>query len=131
MKANRNICTWKPTLLFLPRDSLPCGSKVYKYTLTVVNFPIQYKEAEPPTSKYSAKVVKPFQLIYKRSPFAWLQMLQAYPGHEFMGSVSQEMEKHKTLIRDQAIVERFNRTLAERLFIHRYAMEILLPAGSL
>ena len=31
--------------------------------------------------------------------------------------------------RDQAIVERFNRTLAERLFGHQYAVEMLLPEG--
>jgi len=31
--------------------------------------------------------------------------------------------------RDQAIVERFNRTLAERLFGHQYAVEIKLPEG--
>jgi len=45
------------------------------------------------------------------------------------------MESHKTNIRrgraeihrDQAIVERFNRTLAERLFGHQYAVEMLLP----
>ena len=54
-----------------------------------------------------------------------------------MGSVTQEREKHKTYIprgrtkihRDQAIVERFNRTLSERLFGHQYAMEMLLPEG--
>ena len=64
-------------------------------------------------------------------------MLQVDPGREFMGSVTQEMEKHKTYIRrgrtkihrDQAIVERFNRMLAERLFGHQYAVEMLLPAG--
>lgn len=47
-----------------------------------------------------------------------------------MGSVTKEMEKHKTYIRrwrtelhrDQDIVERFNRTLAERLFGHQYAV---------
>jgi len=51
-------------------------------------------------------------------------MLQVDPGREFMGAVTQVMEKHKTYIRcrhvnihrDQAIVERFNRTLEERLF---------------
>ena len=51
--------------------------------------------------------------------------------------MTQEMEKHKTYIRrgrteihrDQAIAERFNRTLAERLFGHQYAVEILLPEG--
>jgi len=62
-------------------------------------------------------------------------MLQVDPGREFMGAVTKEMEKHKTYIRrgrvdihrDQAIVERFNRTLAERLFGHQYAVEMLLP----
>ena len=34
-----------------------------------------------------------------------------------------------TAIDDQAIVERFNRTLAERLFRHQYAAEIRLPEG--
>ena len=62
-------------------------------------------------------------------------MLQVEPAREFMGSVTKEMENHKTYIRrvrteihrDQAIVEHFNRTLAERLFGHQYAMEMLLP----
>ena len=47
------------------------------------------------------------------------------------------MENHKTYIRrgrteihrDQAIVERFNRTLAECLFGHKYAVEMVLPSG--
>ena len=64
-------------------------------------------------------------------------MLQVDPGREFMGAVTKEMEKHKTYIRrgrvdihrDQAIVERFNRTLAERLFGHQYAVEMRLPEG--
>ena len=54
-----------------------------------------------------------------------------------MGAVTQEMENHKTYIRrgrvdihrDQAIVERFNRTLAERLFGHQCAVEMRLPEG--
>ena len=51
-----------------------------------------------------------------------------------MGAVTNEMEKHRTNIRrdkvdingDQAIVERLNCTLAERLFGHQYAFEIRL-----
>ena len=47
------------------------------------------------------------------------------------------MEKHKTNIRrgqpdlhrNQAIVEHFNCTLAERLFSHQYAIEMVLPEG--
>ena len=49
-----------------------------------------------------------------------------------MGAVTKVMENHNTFIRrrrvnihrDQAIVERFNRTLAERLFGYQYAVEM-------
>jgi len=124
-------------LLFLPHDRLPRGRKVYKYALTVVDVARRYKEAEPLTSKDFTEVAKAFQTIYRRSPLTWPQLLQVDPGREFMGSVTKEMENHKTYIRrgrpeihrDQAIVERFNRTLAERLFGHQYAVEMLLPSG--
>ena len=64
-------------------------------------------------------------------------MLQVGPGREFMGSVTTAMENHKTYIccrcteihRDQAITEGVNQTLAERLFGHQYAVEMLLPSG--
>ena len=54
-----------------------------------------------------------------------------------MGSVSQLLEKHSFQVRrgrvvihrDQRIGERFNRTLAERLFGHQYAQEMRLPSG--
>ena len=124
-------------LLFLPHHKLPRGRKIYKYALFVVDIASRYKEAEPLTSKDSAEVAKAFQSIYRRSPLTWPQMLQVDPGREFMGSVSKDVENHKTYIRrgrteihrDQAIVERFNRTLAERLFGHQYAAEMLLPEG--
>jgi len=124
-------------LLFLPHDKLPRGRKVYKYALTVVDVASLFKEAEPLTSKDFAEVAKGFQTIYRRSPLTWPQILQVDPGREFMGSVTKEMENHKTYIRrgrteihrDQAIVERFNRTLAELLFGHQYAVEMLLPSG--
>jgi len=106
--------------------------------LTVVDVASRYKEAEPLTSKDSAEVAKAFQSIYKRSPLTWPQLqLQVDPGREFMGSVTKEMENHKTanrrgrpeIHRDQTIVERFNCTLAERLFGHQYAVEMLPPSG--
>ena len=123
-------------LLFLPHDKLPRGRKIYKYALTVVDVASRYKEAEPLTSKESDEVSKAFQKIYRRGPLKWPQLLQVDPGREFMGAVTKEMANHKTAIRrgrvdihrDQAIVERFNRTLAERLFGHQYAVEMRLPS---
>ncbi|KAL9950199.1 hypothetical protein ACROYT_G042670 [Oculina patagonica] len=124
-------------LLFLPHDKLPRGRKVYKYALTVVDVASRFKEAEPLTSKDSTEVAKGFQTIYRRSALKWPQMLQVDPGREFMGAVTKEMENHKTNIRrgrvnihrDQAIVERFNRTLAERLFGFQYGEEMNLASG--
>ena len=54
-----------------------------------------------------------------------------------MGSVSQLLAKHSVQVRrgwvdihrDQGIVERWNRTLAELLFGHQYAQEMRLPSG--
>ena len=105
------------------------------HALTVVDVASRFKEAQPLTSKDSAEVAKAFQTIYTRGPLKWPQMLQVDPGREFMGAVTKKMEKHKTSIRhgrteihrDQAIVERFNRTLAERLFGYQYAVEMRLP----
>ena len=124
-------------LLFLPQDKLPCGRKVYKYALTIVDVVSCFKEAEPLTLKNSDEVAKAFQTIYKRSPSIWPEMLQVDPGRELMGAVTKEMENCKTYIRrvranihrDQAIVERYNSTLAERLFGHQYAIEMRLPEG--
>ena len=124
-------------LLFLPHDKLPRGRKVFKYALTVVDVASRYKEAEPLTSKNSDEVAQGFQKIYKRSPMTWPELLQVDPGREFMGDVTKLMENHKTRIRrgrveihrDQAIVERFNQTLSERLFGYQYAVEMRLPEG--
>ncbi len=122
-------------LLFLPHDKV--GRKTYKYALTVVDVASRYKEAEPLPSKESKEVASALQRIYKRSPLTWPNLLQVDPGREFMGTVTPLLAKHKTGVRrgrvdihrDQAIVERFNRTLSERLFGHQYAQELLLPEG--
>ena len=105
-------------LFFLPHDKLPRGRKVYKYALTVVDVASRYKAAKPLTSKESEEVSWGFARIYRRGPLKWPQLLQVDPGREFMGTVTKTMENNKTAIRrgradihrDQAIVERFNRT---------------------
>ena len=122
-------------LLFLPHDRV--GRKTYKYALTVVDIASRYKEAEPLTTKGAAEVADALSRIYKRGPLTWPKMLQVDPGREFMGAVSQLLASHNVEARrgrvgshrDQGIVERWNRTLSERLFGHRYAQEMRLPVG--
>ena len=124
-------------LLFLPHDKLPHGKKIYKYALTVVDVASRYKAAEALTSKESDEVARSFAKIYRRGPLKWPQILQVDPGREFMGAVTKAMENNKTVIRrgrpnihrDQAIVERFNRILAEKLFGFQYAVEMNMPSG--
>ena len=117
-------------LLYLPHDRV--AKRTYKYALTVVDVASRFKEAEPLTSKGAAEVAEALSRIYKRSPLKWPKLLQVDPGKEFMGAVSQLLAKHSVSVRrgrvdnhrDQGIVERFNRTLAERLFGHQYAQEM-------
>ena len=108
-------------LLFLPHDRV--WRKTFRYALTVVDIASRYKEAEPLTSKTAAEVADALNRIYRRSPLKWPKLLQVDPGREFMGAVSQLLAKNGVKIRrgrvdihrDQGIVERWNRTLAERL----------------
>ena len=123
-------------LLFLPHDKLPRGKKIFKYALTVVDIASRFKAAEPLTSKDSSEVSKAFRKIY-RGPLKWPKILQVDPGREFMGAVTEEMKGHDVRIRrgnvnvhrDQGIVERFNRTLSERLFSFQYSQEMNLKSG--
>ena len=111
-------------LLFLPHDRV--RRKTFRNALTVLDVASRYKEAEPLTSKTAAEVADGLARINKRSPLRWAKLLQVDPGREFMVSVSQLLAKHTVqvrrgrvdILRDQGIVERFNQTLAERLFGH-------------
>ena len=113
------------------------GRETHKYALAVIDVASQIKETEPLTSKEAAEVWCACHKIYNRGPLKWPQLLQVDPGHEFMGSVTKEIANHKATIccrrteihRDQAIVERFNCTLAECLLGHQYTVEMRLPAG--
>ena len=120
-------------LLFLPYDRV--RRKTYKYALTVIDVASRYKEAEPLTTKNSTEVARALERIYKRSPLRWPVTFQVDPGREFMGHVTTVLTKHDVKIRrgekaahrSQALVERFNRTLSERLFGHQYAEELKHP----
>jgi len=106
------------------------------HALTIVDIASRYKEAEPLTDNSAADVAKALSCVYKRGPLTWPRLLQVDPGREFMGAVNQLLAKHGVSVRrgrvdthrDQGIVERFNRTLVERLFGRQYAQELLLAA---
>lgn len=118
-------------LLFLPNDN------GFKYALTVIDIASRYKEARPLKSKLSEHVAAAFSDIYNHGPLKFPQTLMTDPGKEFYGAVKTLMEKNGTKMRygrvnihrDQALVERFNRTLAERLFTYQTAQELKLESG--
>ena len=117
-------------LLFLPHDTI--WGKVYRYALVVIDVASRYKDAEALRTKESGEIGKCFAKIYSRR-LSWPGVLMVDPGREFMGSVTKLMEKHGVRIqrgqagnhRSQALVERANRTLSERLFSFQYAQEMV------
>ena len=117
-------------LLFLPHDTI--RRKTYKYALVVIDIATRYKDAEPLTSKESNEISKALTKIYSRK-LKYPNTIIVDPGTEFMGDVTKLMKKHNVTIqrseagnhRAQAFVERANRTLAERLFSHQYAQEMI------
>ena len=121
-------------LLFLPHDKV--RRKTYRYALTVVDIASRYKDAEPLSSKDSGEVAEALSKIYKRV-LKWPKLLQVDAGTEFMGVVTKTLkDKHTTIRRaeaeyhrGQSIVERFNKTLAERLFGYQYWKELEDPSG--
>ena len=123
---------YQADLLYLPHDRV--DRRTYKFALTVVDVASRYKEAEPLTDKSATEVAAALGRIYKRGPLTWPRLLQVDPGREFMGAFSQLLAKHNVQVqrgaadnhRQQGIVERFNRTLAERLFGHQYTQKMLL-----
>ena len=122
-------------LLFLPHDTV--GRKTYKYALVVVDVATRYKDAEPLTSKESSLVAKAFEKIYSRK-LNWPSVVIVDPGKEFFVSVNTLMKKHAIKFqrseagnhRAQSFVERANRSLAERLFSHQYAQEMIIEGRS-
>ena len=90
------------------------------------------------TSKFSKEVAQPFQWIYENTPLTYPKTLIVDEGKELYGDMTKLMEKHDVIIqcgdpsqhRSQGIVERFNRTLADRLFTYQYHKELENPSKS-
>ena len=98
----------------------------------------RYKGSNQLTSKYAKEVAQAFQWIYENTPLTYPKTLIVDDGKEFYGDKMKLMEKHDVMIqrgdpsqhRLQGIVERFNRTLADRLFTYQYHKELEDPSKS-
>ena len=123
-------------LLSLPHDKFK--KKTYKYALNIVDVVSRYKGSYQLTTKNSKEVAQAFQWIYENTPLTYPKTLIIDDGTEFYGDVTKLMEKHDVMIqrgdpsqhRSQGIVERFNRTLADRLFSFQYHKELEDPSKS-
>ena len=123
-------------LLSLPHDKFK--KKTYKYALNIVDVASRYKGFYQLTTKNSKEVSQAFQWIYENTPLTYPKTLIVDDGKEFYGDTTKLMEKYDVMIqhgdpsqhRSQRIVERFNRTLSDRLFSYQYYKELEDPSKS-
>ena len=123
-------------ILYLPHDKFK--KKTYKYALNIVDVASRYKGSYQLTTKNAKEVAQAFQWIYQNTSLTYPKTLIIDDGKEFYGDVTKLMEKHDVTIQrgdpgqhgSQGIVERFNRTLADRLFSFQYHKELGDPSKS-
>ena len=123
-------------ILYLPHDKFK--KKTYKYALNVVDVASRYKGSYQLTTKNAKEVAQAFQWMYENTPLTYPKTLIINDGKEFYGDVTKLMENHDVMIQhgdpsqhcSQGIVERFNRTLADRLFSYQYHKELEDPSKS-
>ena len=123
-------------LLSLPHDKFK--KKTYKYALNIVDVRSRYKGSYQLATKNSKEVAQAFQWIYENTPLTYSETLILDDETEFYGDTTKLMEKHDAMIqrgdpsqhRLQGIVERFNRTLTDRLFRYQYHKELKDPSKS-
>jgi Integrase core domain len=120
-------------ILYLPHDQVK--NKIYKYCLCIVDVASRFKWAVPLTDRTASTIAKAFKKVYEdpKCFLTWPKLLMVDNGSEFHAECKELMKQHNVKIkigtshRSQAIVERFNRTLAERLFRLQDASDLLLP----
>jgi len=120
-------------VLYLPHDKI--GNKIYKYCLCIVDVASRFKVAYPLTNINSTIVANALKQIYnsRKCPLKWPKLFLTDQGPEFRKDCEKLMRENDVKIqkaiskRTMGIVERFNRTLAERLFRLQDASDLLLP----
>ena len=117
-------------ILYLPHDRYE--KRLYKYALNIVDVASRYKGSYQLATKNAKEVAQAFQWIYENTSLTYPKTLIADDGKEFYGDVTKLMEKHDVMLQrgdpsqhcSQGIVERFNRTFADRLFSYQYHKEL-------
>ena len=121
-------------LLYLPHDKV--YQNTYKYTLNVIDVASRYKASRPLKTKKASEVADMLRDIYKKGPLKYPQELHVDNGTEFKADVLKLMTEHDVKMVSvttkyhhnfTAFVERFNKTLAERLFKAQDAQELQNP----
>ena len=123
-------------ILYLPHDRYE--KKVYKYALNIIDVASRYKGSYQLITENSKEVAQAFQWIYDNTPLTYPKTLILDDRKEFYEDMTKLMEKHDVMIqrgdpsqhRSQGIVERFNRTLSDRLFSFQYHKELEDPSKS-
>jgi len=119
--------------LYMPHDKI--GKKVFKYCLCLVDVASRFKVAYPLSELNSSVVAKALNEIYnsRKCPLKWPKVFLSDQGPEFRKDCEKLMKENNVKIqkakskRTMGIVERFNRTLTERLFRLQDASDLLLP----
>ena len=121
-------------LLYLPHDKV--YQNTYKYCLNVIDIASRFKASRPLRTKKPKDVADSLKDIYKKGPLRYPQEFHCDNGSEFKGAVNTLLKDHnvefkqvttKHRKRFMAFVERFNKTLADKLFKVQDAQEINDP----
>ena len=121
-------------LLYLPHDKV--YQNTYKYVLNVIDVASRFKVSRPLKTKKASEVADMFADIYKKGPLRYPKELHVDNGTEFKADVLKLMKEHDVKVISvttkyhhnfTAFVERFNKTLGERLFKAQDAQELQNP----
>ena len=121
-------------LMYLPHDKV--YQNTYKYTLQVIDVASRYKVSRPLKTKRASEVAEMLKDVYKKGPLRHPQELHVDNGTEFKADVLKLMKERDVKVISAttkyhhnftAFVERFNKTLGERLFKAQDAQELQNP----
>ena len=121
-------------LLYLPHDKV--YQNIYKYTLQVIDVASRFKASRPLKTKKASEVADMLKDVYRKGPLKYPKELHVDNGSEFKADVLKLMKEHDVKVISvttkyhhnfTAFVERFNKTLGERLFKAQDAQELQNP----